>query len=35
MTGGGGDAASGAGVWWLGRCRGVCAIGPPVAGAGN
>ena len=35
MTGGSGDAASGAGVWWLGQGGGAWVVGPLVAGAGN
>ena len=27
MTGGSGDTASGAGVWWLGQGGGACAMG--------
>ena len=35
MTSGSGDTASGAGVGWLGQGGGACAMGPPMAGAGN
>ena len=35
VTGGCGDAGSVAGVLWLGQGRVACAIGRPVAGAGN